>query len=133
MADWSNLEGLPAKLTEAIRQASILWLKETSDAIVQRLNGWWPDVGTAHPYATGKSAKAWKVEAIDTWSVRISNTEGYAGYVELGYTRKGEGTARPWQAKGSVPYLQSIVDAAMPDAMKRWEELIQQEIGRITL
>jgi len=87
------------------------FLDEQATKAKKMLEAEWPS--PAHPeniYATGASAKQWKITKPKMGTRLITNEADYSGYTDAGFTRKGKATAKPWDKRGAKDYTEQVAD-----------------------
>ena len=70
----------------------------------------WPS--DKHPeniWQTGRSVRQFSTSGSGD-SRTLTNDADYSGYTEGGFTIKGGKTAKPWAARGAVPYLEQVAN-----------------------
>lgn len=89
----------------------------------------WPS--TRHSeniYARDRSVKAFEVVHEAPGVFAVVNTAGYSGYVDKGYTRKGQATAKPYAARGGTDYSRKMLDLAGPAIAEAIEDAAEARL-----
>ena len=117
----NQLLDILARTERAVDQAASRALKAAGELGLEAAIETWPgpDRAETHPYQRNRSKKTWRLYTEAFNVLVIENTSGYSYYVELGYTRKGQGTARPWAVRGSVPYSLTSIGRAVTERFRQ--------------